>query len=375
MYDLKIRNFILSHDNWEELLQAPPYNLTISRDRGYILFKYSLISSDFHEPIVQEARGIIFKESDWRCVCHAFNKFGNWGESYVKELDWESTKVLEKIDGSLIRLWYDNGWHISTSGTIDAFKAEINDLLYPTFGDLFLQSIPGTIIDFCTNLNKNRTYMFELVSPHNRVVIPYESIELYYLGERDMNTGQEYFLPEGWKKSPRVFELHNLQDVINAAEKLPWDEEGYVCVDKDFRRCKIKSPSYVTAHYIRNNNVITRKRLIDVILRGETKEFCIYASEYEKTIDEIVETMAEIWNEAEIIQSTFDLFLFKELSRKDYAKEVLKYPKIFHDFLFKNYESEISWYDYTVDWDANKWDKILGQCEQYKINEKEENSK
>ena len=55
MYNLKIRNFILSHDNWEELLQAPPYNLTISRDEGYIMFKYSQIDSDFNDPIVQEA--------------------------------------------------------------------------------------------------------------------------------------------------------------------------------------------------------------------------------------------------------------------------------------------------------------------------------
>ena len=370
MYDLKIRNFILSHDDWEELLQAPPYNLIVSRDNGYILFKYSLIDSNFHEPVVQEARGIIFKESNWECVCHAFNKFGNWGESYVEELDWGSTKVLEKIDGSLIRLWYDNGWHISTNGVIDAFKAEINDLLYPTFGDLFLKAIPSTIVDFCTRLDKNRTYMFELVSPHNRVVIPYDNIELYYLGERDMITGQEYFLPERWVKSPKVFALYSLQDVIDAAEKLPWDEEGYVCVDKDFRRCKIKSPSYVMAHYTRNNNVITRKKLIDVILRGEVEEFCIYASDYKDLIDETTQKMVEISTNAEFIRGMFSVSWHK-LPRKDYANLVLKYPKMFHDFLFKNYDNEIDWDEYTADWDTNKWDKTLEWYEQYKINNKE----
>lgn len=363
MYNLKIRNFILSHDNWEELLQAPPYNLTISRDEGYIMFKYSQIDSDFNNPIVQEARGIIFKESNWECVCHAFNKFGNYGESYVEELDWDSVKVLEKIDGSLLKLFYDNnGWHISTNGTIDAFKSNTGNVLYPTFGDLFLNAVPDNIVAFCSRLDQNKTYMFELVSPYNRVVIPYENIELYYLGERDMTTGQEYFLPDQWDKSPRVFEFHNLQDVINAADKLPWNEEGYVCVDKDFCRCKIKSPSYVMAHYTRNNNTITRKRLINVVLNHEIAEFCIYANDYKDLINEIIQEMAEVDVEAELLWSIFNQWHLKELSRKEYASYVLIYPKVFHDFLFKNYDRDITWKEYTLDWNANKWDKVLEQC-------------
>ena len=368
MYNLKIRNFILFHDNWEELLQAPPYNLTISRDEGYIMFKYSQIDSDFNDPIVQEARGIIFKESNWECVCHAFNKFGNYGESYVEELDWDSVKVLEKIDGSLLKLFYDNNsWHISTNGTIDAFKSNTGNVLYPTFGDLFLNAIPDNIVAFYSRLDQNKTYMFELVSPYNRVVIPYENIELYYLGERDMTTGQEYFLPDQWCKSPRVFEFYNLQDVINAADKLPWDEEGYVCVDKDFRRCKIKSPNYVMAHYCRNNGATTRKRLIDVIINHEIAEFCIYANDYKDLINEVVQEMVEIKTEAELLQSTFNLLHLKELSRKEYASYVLMYPKVFHDFLFKNYERDITWEEYTLDWNANKWDKVLEEYEQYRI--------
>ena len=372
MYDLKIRNFILSHDNWEELLQLPPYNLIISRDEDYIMFKYSQIDSDFNEPIVREARGIIFKEKDWTCVCHAFNKFGNYGELYVEELDWNNATVLEKIDGSLIKFFYDGKWRISTNGIIDAFKAELEDMPYPTFGDLLLNTFADTWDLFCEKLDQNRTYMFELVSPYNRVVIPHETTALYYLGERDMITGKEYFLPANWDKSPKVFKLNCIQDVINAANKLPWDEEGYVCVDKDFCRCKIKSPKYVRAHFIRNNNVITRKRLLDIILKGEIAEFCIYASDYEDAIDEVIQMMAEVWMEADMIQCTFNMFHLKELSRKDYAKEVLQRPKIFQDFLFKNYDDKINWHEYTSNWDANKWDKILQQCEQYKINKKEE---
>ena len=41
MYKLELRDFILSHNNWEELLTAEPYYLKISRDDGYIMFKYN----------------------------------------------------------------------------------------------------------------------------------------------------------------------------------------------------------------------------------------------------------------------------------------------------------------------------------------------
>lgn len=52
MYKLELRDFILSHDNWEELLTAEPYNLKISRDGDYIMFKYNQLSSDFTIPLV-----------------------------------------------------------------------------------------------------------------------------------------------------------------------------------------------------------------------------------------------------------------------------------------------------------------------------------
>ena len=88
---------------------------------------------------------------------------------------------------------------------------------------------------------------------------------------------------------------------------------------------------------------------------------------YKDLINKVVQEMVEIKTEAELLQSTFNLLHLKELSRKEYASYVLMYPKVFHDFLFKNYERDITWEEYILDWNANKWDKVLEQCEQYKI--------
>lgn len=363
MYHLELRDFILSHENWEELLTTDPYNLKISRDGDYIMFKYNQISSDFTIPLVREARGIIFRESDWGCVSHAFNKFGNWGENYCPNIDWNTASVQEKVDGSLIKFWYDNGWHISTNGTIDAFKAELNDAKYPTFGALVEDAMPMSWGAWEETADPKCTYMFELVSPYNRVVIPYKETKLYFLGMRDMEDGKEWN-PEDSDMSyvfemPKRYPLHSLEDVQKAANALPWDQEGYVVCDRNFNRVKIKSSAYILAHYARNNGVVNAERLVQVILDGEQEEFLTYASDYADELKKVEAAMYEIGCKA--FDKLKEIFNMKEFeNRGAYAREVMKCPTYMKDFLFHCFDSRIFW-DYAKSWDTNKWVKAINE--------------
>lgn len=367
MYKLELRDFILSHDNWEELLTAEPYYLKISRDDGYIMFKYNQVFSDFNIPLVREARGIIFRESDWECVCDPFRKFGNWGETYCPEINWETASVQQKVDGSLIKFWHDNGWHISTNGTIDAFKANLNDIKYQNFGQLVIDAIRKVFPDeheFFNILDPKCTYMFELVSPYNRIVIPYKEIQLYFLGIRDMEDGEEWIPEESdvsmFFQTPKRYPLRSLEDVQKAANALSWDEEGYVVCDNNFNRVKIKSPSYVMAHYARNNNTINIERLVQIILNGEQKEFLIYASDYTDDLYDVEETMNKIAHNA--VKSMKVLFgaSYEFNTRGDYAREVVKYPVYMKDFLFRCFDDRIFW-DYAKSWSVDRWVKAINE--------------
>ena len=367
MYKIELRDFILSHDNWEELLTADPYYLKISRDDGYIMFKYNQVLSDFNISLVREARGIIFRESDWDCVCHPFNKFGNYGESYCPNINWETASVQEKVDGSLIKFWYDNDWHISTNGTIDAFKANLNDVKYQNFGQLVLDAIHNVFQnerDFFNMLDPKCTYMFELVSPYNRVVIPYEEIKLYFLGIRDMDDGEEWNPEESdlsmFFSIPKRYQLHSLADVQNAANALPWDQEGYVVCDIHFNRVKIKSPSYVMAHYVRNNNAISIERLIQIVLDGEQEEFLIYASDYADELHDVENVMHGIARTS--VENMKVLFGTQHefANRGEYAREVMKYPVYMKDFLFRCFDEKIFW-DYATNWSVDRWVKAINE--------------
>ena len=59
---LKILRFINSNHNWRAILSAPPYNLMFRDFDGYTLIKYNQLFSDFKEPMVREARGIIIQK-------------------------------------------------------------------------------------------------------------------------------------------------------------------------------------------------------------------------------------------------------------------------------------------------------------------------
>ena len=106
---MKIVDFIKEHENWEDILIREPYFLKISRDSGFILFKYDTIHSDFSLDIVKEARGLILKEDTFEIVCYPFTKFFNVDEENADQIDWNTAQVQEKIDGSLMKVWFYDG--------------------------------------------------------------------------------------------------------------------------------------------------------------------------------------------------------------------------------------------------------------------------
>jgi hypothetical protein len=374
MYNTKIGQFCAEHEDYLELLAAEPYYIKIKEDEPYIIFNYDQLRSDFNNPIVQEARGIIFKKGQWENpVCWAFNKFGNYGEGWVKDIDWDTAFVSEKVDGSLMKVWWDNEWKISTNGTIDAFKADLGDVRMPNFGEYFID----TILDYYNNstefygtLDEDKTYMFELVGPYNRVVVPYEQSDLYFLGARNKYTGEEFncspltagALNMGLFKLPKQYPFNTLEHCIKITENFPWDAEGVVACDAQFNRVKIKSPAYVMAHFARNNNVINRKHLINIILTNEVEEFLCYAADYKEELEKVQGLMKAYCKVGDqIVKSCQRLY---DIPKKTYAYWVQTLPKIYQDLAFRNYNNIMSTKDYTASWNENKWDTYLDSFEE-----------
>lgn len=310
---LKLIDFIKEHSDWEVLLSQAPYCLNISRDkmfgRNLIMFKYSQQDSDFSNDIVKECRGIILDEDTFEPISVPYFKFFNFSEPNAAEIDWQSATILEKIDGSLVKVvkFSDQEILVSTNGVIDVFKCELNSMIgcpYNNFGELFWEAIRNQMIDCGYSLDENdpvkwladklllnTTYMFELCSPYNRVIVPHKETKLYFHGWRDNISLEEMrfntcILTKIFD-CPKIYNLKSLDECIAATQAMPWDEEGYVVVDKNFNRVKIKSPAYLLAHQLANNGNMSIRRAIDVYMAGECDEILAYFPEYKSAFDEI----------------------------------------------------------------------------------------
>lgn len=335
---MTLLNFINQNQNWKEILSNTPYNILIKEDGPYILLKYNQLESDFNEHVVQECRGCIIKQFDdgYRYVCRPFDKFFNYGEEQAADIDWDSSFITEKIDGSLMKLWFDDGWHLSTNGTVDAFKAVISGNEDCSFGDIFLKaSRCCTISDFCKHFDKQYTYLFELTSPETKVVINYD-YAVWYLAKRNTVTGNYVKEKERAPKEilkaaikynimfPKVYPLHILSEIVQVVSKMTKDEEGVVVSDSHGNRVKVKSPEYLIKAKLIGNGTKSDEALLEIIFNSQEDDLLAYCPEYTERIREIKNRIELYINKC---KSLWEQCKGLVASRKEFALAISQYKE------------------------------------------------
>ena len=354
---MELVKFMNKYEDWEKRLREKPYCLEIKWDGDFVILKYNMIESDLNLTICKEARGSIFTNihNEWVCVCRSLDKFGNWGESYAdtKKIDWtQPVSIQEKVDGSIIRCWcYKGLWHVSTNGTIDAFKAECGD---STFGDVFYSIIGKytTVRNFFDALNTHYTYWFEMVHPqYNQIVVHYNEPAIYFLGCRNMNTMEErepwldfINLKFSWLKRPKIYEYKSLDEVLQACCKMGEDEEGYVvCTSRgqmengSFLRIKCKGDEYLKRHKLRGNGPLTVVKVVSLWQDDTIDDFLAYFPEHTEYTNQIVHKIINLCEKAEI---AYDVVKGTG-PRKDFAFRAQTYIKPIQSYLFARLDKKV----------------------------------
>lgn len=281
--------------------------------------KYDQIGSPWGNPIVCECRALILDAAqDWAVVSRPYDKFFNYGEFYSAQLDWNSVKVYEKVDGSLIVLWFYQGqWNVSTSGTPDGGQ----------FADLFWKEFEAhgqhNIFHSFSNTQKY-TWMYEYTSPETRIVVPYSAPGITLHGARSTTTGKEYdprILLKGLDAPfVKMFPLSSIEEILAAANILsPGEQEGFVVIDKDFNRVKVKSPLYVALHHLTGH--ITTRALLDVARKAEHLELLAYFPQLQQQVEEFIRRIDMLVGN---IQKTFEEIKDSQ-TRKIFALKAAQY--------------------------------------------------
>jgi hypothetical protein len=344
------------------------YSLKASRSAKYpglVHLSYTF-DSPMNVPAVQQCRGLIIREDDFTIVAYPYNKFFNLHEGNAAPIDWKTACVQEKLDGSLIILWhYQGAWHVSTSGSIDA-SGEVNDFGF-TFEELFWKTWVDLDYDL-EDVFTDFTYMFELMTPYNQIVVKHPKSRIVLHGARSLKADMKEFDPEffttadaglgyNWVRA-ETYPLHTVEEVLAAADKVnPKFGEGFVVSDKDFNRIKIKSPAYVALHHIKDKST-SRKYLLDVALAGEAAEMAAYFPEIAPMLMDLALKVDICLTSAEYIYEKYNPLE----SQKEFALEAVKHP--FSALLFGRRNGKIT--DWKKHLRESNRDNVLAMLDKVK---------
>lgn len=251
--------------------------------------------------------GVLAKDAPWRrttfmsgfdVLAWPMNRFYNLGDSSAASVDWSDTglRVYEKVDGTCIILYWDPEqcrWHAATRGVPEAdlpiYKGhlEIGDT---TYSQLFMKALvatreatSGSKVDWdvdgydkAVHLNKELTYVFELVSPWNQMVVSYTEPRAYLLAARHTATGNEVPIeslrlehvlrPRTWPISDGV----SLAAFVDSAD--PSKLEGAVACDSAFRRVKVKNKGWVLASRSKDTVTASPRSALECIIAGKADD-------------------------------------------------------------------------------------------------------
>ena len=188
------------------------------------------------------SRGIIFTKNGV-LVAKPFAKFFNLGEmpeSCLANLPSGQYSVSEKVDGSLgIVYFYKGEWHVATRGSLSSVQAVKAREILTKYN--------------VKQMNKNFTYLVEIVYPENKVVVNYgEEEKLVLLGMVNTTTEVENLdvMNEanilGMPYAKRYY--RTIEQMIELQKSLPKDEEGFVVRFSNGLRVKIKGHEYLRIH-------------------------------------------------------------------------------------------------------------------------------
>jgi len=262
------------------------FSISAVTDGDLVSLKYNQIESPMHEPIVQECRGMVVHVPTGTIEANPYNEFWNTGETFAAPIDWSTANVLEKLDGSLMILyWHDGRWCVASSGHPTAggpygdFEGTFRDAFWRTWDALGMR-LPYD--DHCDNF----CFMFEFCANEHRIVCKHERPRIVLHGGRMLSTGEELDLEwlrswatcYGWERI-KSYALESAADALAEADTLnPIATEGFVVVDAAFNRVKIKSPRYVALHHMKGT--ATPRRAIELWQTGETAEVLAHFPEF-----------------------------------------------------------------------------------------------
>jgi hypothetical protein len=329
------------------------YGITVRQYRDLYLFNYEQVAQNAPAgqiskytkimrsmPLFHLMRGMVL-DSEGRIKCLPFKRFFNHFETEKAKIDWTTAKLEEKVDGSLINVFYhDDEWIIATRGMIPA-----DDI----FRDAFVRIFGGPEDYDRFGFERTFSYSFELVSFDNRNITLYKCEFVRLLMIRDLESLQEFHPSEAdhhiynkdWRHVTHLQQIpvKKLKEAQKYMETLRDDEEGFVVVDDNKERIKLKSETYFKMARIVSlkkediMEIIAKEEFLDPEYLENLPDVKELYDKFKYAIDDLVNKASQFYKIASGVKKNSQNIREK---RKKFAMIVTKSP--FSSIMFQLYD-------------------------------------
>jgi len=282
-------------------------------------------------------RGLILDDQN-NIIARPFEKFFTYEQCKDMNIQIpnESFRVFEKFDGSMVSFSvYNNQIILATRGSFCSDQAIMAyDILddYPNEADWFKEMCKAD----------GYTFLFEIIGPSNKIVVPYDKNDLVLIACIDKN-GKDVDIENFWfnwpKKAKRYkqFESESFQMMKDIDS---YGEEGFVILFENGFRMKIKFENYLELHKMFCG--LSNRMIWEKLLSGIPAEKIVSDSPDElydwtkKVVSDLQQQYMKIYCEA--------ITVFNKIEniedRKLYAQFVLQNHKELSGILFSLYDNK-----------------------------------
>ena len=312
---LLVQNYLLTHSLADLYRDHGVKARVASGHLEKASLNYDQIEAVDSNPIVQECRGLVLRTTDGSPLSQdgivgetvilalPFFRFFNLGQGSAADVNLEcaDTALFEKLDGTLTIVYFDDiqgEWHVATRAVSEAdlplngwdmtFRGLFEKALCLTLERSSSGSVPDSLASWVARgeqtsfqwlgsvLDKGRTYMFELCTSMNQVVVQHTVDSITLIGCRETKTGKEFWpsdiAPDLGVPHVARHRIGNIAELTAFVQgRDPRAFEGIVACQEVspgvFNRVKIKSAQYMA--YSRLKDAVASPRNVMTLILGE----------------------------------------------------------------------------------------------------------
>lgn len=308
---LEVQRFLKDNHTLEDLEQ---FGIEFKKHPVHDIYilDYNQINSKPGHPMSDETRSLVL-DSNFDIVSGCMKRFFNIGQfpQSDKEFNWNNFVGWEKRDGSMISVTvYKGELLIRTRYSWADLEMGISGKTWEQF---VRECLTNKQIDLICNSGADftDTFVFELETPFNQVVLYHETPQLVLLTIIRNDNGQEWgqrgvgLVAEamGFKR-PIKYEFSCFEEVETTLaqwEKEKRKDEGFVLIDDKGNKKKIKNKYYMHYHVL-CTGISSIRQVFDIVWNPniDVDEICLYfphlAPKLQEVQDKIDQAWTQLWN-------------------------------------------------------------------------------